>query len=155
MAAKPMGGCRPKKIVGQHRELACSSVCRGQDFTLRGLVGELGRAWLCRSTTGRSGTSFTARKLSYKKKTLVASEARPAGCKRGGACSGWPIRNRIDPRAPGSFIDETWTKTNMGAASRVGRRADNGLPGKAPYGPLEDHDLPGLLCVTIDSPHRG
>jgi putative transposase len=40
LSAKPMGGCRPKKIVGQHRDWLLER-CRAQDFTLRGLVGEL------------------------------------------------------------------------------------------------------------------
>jgi putative transposase len=40
VAAQPMGGCRPKKIVGQHRDWLLER-CRGQDFTLQGLVGEL------------------------------------------------------------------------------------------------------------------
>jgi putative transposase len=31
MAAKPMGGCRPKKIVGQHRDWLLER-CRGQDL---------------------------------------------------------------------------------------------------------------------------
>ena len=40
LSAKPMGGCRPKKIVGQHRDWLLER-CRSQAFTLRGLVGEL------------------------------------------------------------------------------------------------------------------
>ena len=40
VAAQPMGGCRPKKIVDQYRDWLLER-CRGQDVTLRGLVGEL------------------------------------------------------------------------------------------------------------------
>ena len=40
VAAKPMGGCRPKKIVGQYRDWLLER-CRVPDFTLRGLVAEL------------------------------------------------------------------------------------------------------------------
>ena len=40
LAAKPMGGCRPKKIVGEYRDWLLER-CQGQDFTLRGLVDEL------------------------------------------------------------------------------------------------------------------
>src|SRR2546423_14773075 len=40
MAAKPMGGCRPKKIVGQYRDWLVER-CRRQGFTLRGLVDGL------------------------------------------------------------------------------------------------------------------
>ncbi len=40
VAARPMGGRRPKKIVGEYRDWLLER-CRVQDFTLRGLVGEL------------------------------------------------------------------------------------------------------------------
>ena len=40
LAAKPMGGCRPKKIIGEYRDWLLER-CRRQDFTLRGLVAEL------------------------------------------------------------------------------------------------------------------
>src|SRR5262245_63440339 len=40
LAAQPMGGCRPKKIVGQQRDWLLKR-CRGRDPTLRGLVGGL------------------------------------------------------------------------------------------------------------------
>ena len=40
LAAKPMGGCRPKKIVGGYRDWLLKR-CQGQAFTLRGLVDEL------------------------------------------------------------------------------------------------------------------
>ena len=40
VAALPMGGKRPKKIVGEHRDWLVQR-CRNGDFTLRGLVAEL------------------------------------------------------------------------------------------------------------------
>lgn len=40
VAASRMGGHRPKKIVGGHREWLAKR-CQGGDFTLRGLVAEL------------------------------------------------------------------------------------------------------------------
>lgn len=40
VAAQPMGGRRPKKIVGEHRTWLVQR-CRNTDFTLRGLVAEL------------------------------------------------------------------------------------------------------------------
>ena len=39
-AAGRMGGCRPKLIVGEHREWLLAR-CGRRDFTLRGLVAEL------------------------------------------------------------------------------------------------------------------
>jgi putative transposase len=53
VAAKPIGGCRPKKIVGQYRDWLLER-CRVRAFTLRSLVAELAER-ACRSTTGRSG----------------------------------------------------------------------------------------------------
>ena len=40
VAARPMGGCRPKKIIGEYRDWLLQR-CRNGDFTLRGLVAEL------------------------------------------------------------------------------------------------------------------
>jgi putative transposase len=40
LSALPMGGPRPKKLVGAHRDWLLRR-CRERDFTLRGLVGEL------------------------------------------------------------------------------------------------------------------
>ena len=40
VAALPMGGQRPKKIVGEYRDWLVQR-CRAGDFTLRGLVAEL------------------------------------------------------------------------------------------------------------------
>jgi putative transposase len=41
LAAKPMGGCRPKRIVGECRDWLLERR-QGQDFTLRGLVPRSG-----------------------------------------------------------------------------------------------------------------
>ena len=40
MSALPMGGRRPKKLVGEHCDWMLQR-CRERDFTPRGLVGEL------------------------------------------------------------------------------------------------------------------
>jgi putative transposase len=40
LEALPMGGRRPRKIIGEHRDWLLQR-CRAGDFTLRGLVGEL------------------------------------------------------------------------------------------------------------------
>ncbi len=45
VAPGQMGGHRPKKLVGEWRAWLLSR-CRGQDFTLRGLVAELGERGL-------------------------------------------------------------------------------------------------------------
>jgi putative transposase len=66
VAAKPMGGCRPKKIVGEYRDWLLER-CRRQDFTLRGLVGELAERGL--RVDYRTVWEFVhGEKLSYKKR---------------------------------------------------------------------------------------
>ena len=73
MAAKPMGGCRPKKIVGQHRDWLLER-CRRQDFTLRGLVGELAERGL--QVDYRTVWDFVhSEKLTYKKRRWSPASA--------------------------------------------------------------------------------
>jgi len=73
LAAKPMGGCRPKKIVGQHRDWLLER-CRRQDFTLRGLVAELAERGL--QVDYRSVWDFVhSEKLTYKKRRWLPASA--------------------------------------------------------------------------------
>lgn len=73
VAAKPMGGCRPKKIVGQHRDWLLER-CRVQDFTLRGLVAELAERGL--RVDYRTVWEFVhGEKLSYKKRRWSPANA--------------------------------------------------------------------------------
>lgn len=66
VAAKPMGGCRPKKIVGRYRDWLLER-CQGQAFTLRGLVGELAGRGL--QVDYRTVWDFVhGEKLTYKKR---------------------------------------------------------------------------------------
>jgi putative transposase len=66
LAAKPMGGCRPKKIVGEYRDWLLER-CQGQAFTLRGLVGELAERGL--QVDYRTVWDFVhSEKLTYKKR---------------------------------------------------------------------------------------
>jgi putative transposase len=61
-----MGGHRPKKIAGEHREWLLRR-CRAGDFTLRGLVAELAERGL--SVDYRPVWAFVhAEKLSHKKR---------------------------------------------------------------------------------------
>ena len=73
MAAKPMGGCRPKKIVGQYRDWLLER-CRTQDFTLRGLVDELAARGL--QVDYRTVWDFVhSEKLTYKKRRWSPASA--------------------------------------------------------------------------------
>lgn len=66
VAAKPMAGCRPKKIVGRYRDWLLER-CQGQAFTLRGLVGELAGRGL--QVDYRTVWDFVhGEKLTYKKR---------------------------------------------------------------------------------------
>jgi transposase len=72
MAAKPMGGCRPKKIVGQYRDWLVRR-CR-KDFTLRGLVAELAECGL--QVDYRTVWDFIhSEKLTYKKRRWSPASA--------------------------------------------------------------------------------
>lgn len=66
LSALPMGGRRPKKLVGEHRDWLLQR-CRERDFTLRGLVAELGERGL--KVDYRSVWTFVHdEKLSHKKR---------------------------------------------------------------------------------------
>jgi len=66
VAAGKMGGHRPKKLVGAHRDWLVQR-CQENDFTLRGLVAELGERGL--KVDYRSVWAFVhAEKLSHKKR---------------------------------------------------------------------------------------
>src|SRR3954470_12514663 len=66
VAPGQIGGHKPKKIAGTHRDWLVER-CRGRDFTLRGLVAELAERGL--KVDYRSVWEFVhAEKLSYKKR---------------------------------------------------------------------------------------
>jgi transposase len=146
MAARPMGGCRPKKIVGQHRDWLLER-CRGQEFTLRGLVAELAERGL-QVDYRRSGTSFTARSSPIKK-DAGRQRARPAGC----SAAPPAVDGLSEPHRPRLvFIDETWTKTNM-APLRGWAPCGQRLPGKAPHGRWKTMTfLAALRHDRVDAP---
>jgi putative transposase len=73
LAAKPMGGCRPKKIVDEHRDWLLER-CQGRDFTLRGLVSELAERGL--QVDYRVVWNFVhSEKLTYKKRRWSPASA--------------------------------------------------------------------------------
>ena len=80
-----MGGNRPKKLSGAWRQWLVER-CRGGDFTLRGLVGELAERGL--KVDYRSVWECVhAEKLSYKKRRWSPAN-RSAAMSRAGASSG-------------------------------------------------------------------
>jgi transposase len=94
VTSRKVGGHRPRKIVGAHRDWLLQR-CREKAFTLRGLVAELAERGL--KVDYRSVWAFVhAEKLSHKKKTLIAAEQdRPDVARRR---TQWlKYRNRIDP----------------------------------------------------------
>ena len=86
-SARPgrMGGHKPKKIAGAHREWLLAR-CRARDFTLRGLVAELGERGL--KVDYRSVWEFVhAERLTYKKRRWSPASA-PAPMSRAAARNG-------------------------------------------------------------------
>lgn len=80
-----MGGHKPKKIVGAHRAWLVAR-CRERDFTLRGLVAELGERGL--KADYRSVWEFVhSEALTYKKRRWSPASA-PAPMSRAGARNG-------------------------------------------------------------------
>ena len=72
LAAKSMGGCRPKKIVGQYRDWLLER-CR-HDFTLRGLIAELAERGL--QVDYHTVWDFVhSEKLTYKKRRWSPANA--------------------------------------------------------------------------------
>ena len=73
LAAKPMGSCRPKKIVDEHRD-GLLERCRRPDFTLRGLVAELAERGL--QVDYRTVWEFVhSEELTYKKRRWSPASA--------------------------------------------------------------------------------
>lgn len=72
-AAKPAGGRRPKKIIGRYRTWLLER-CRRQDFTLRGLVAELGERGL-RVDYHTVWDFVHGEKLTYKKRRWSPANA--------------------------------------------------------------------------------
>ena len=79
----PVGGHKPKAIVNAHRGFLLIRI-KEKDFTLRGLVTELGPSAASRSMTGRYGTSSMPRNSASKKPCAPANRiARTSRASRG------------------------------------------------------------------------
>jgi transposase len=143
VAPGQMGGHKPKKISGKHRDWLLERT-KARDFTLRGLVAELAERGL--KVDYRSVWEFVhAENLSFKK-TVVASERdRPDVARR--RAQWQKYQGQIDPERL-VFIDETWTKTNM-ATLRGWAPCGTRLTAKVPHGHWKPH------CATIGSRHHG
>ena len=108
VAPGKMGGHRPKKIAGEHRDWLLQRTKQG-DFTLRGLVAELAERGL--KVDYRSVWEFVhAEKLSFKKSLVAGERDRPDVARRRAQWTKY--QDRVEPERL-VFIDETWTKTNM------------------------------------------
>ncbi|TIW16065.1 MAG: IS630 family transposase [Mesorhizobium sp.] len=125
---RQVGGYKPRKLSGAWRDWLVER-CREKDFTLRGLVAELGERGL--KVDYRSVWEFVhAEKLSHKKTLIACEQDRRDVARRR---TQWVLyQDRIDP-ARLVFIDETWTKTNMAPLmgwAPVGQR----IKAKVPHG---------------------
>lgn len=141
VAPGQMGGHKPKKISGKHRDWLLERT-RVRDFTLRGLVAELAERGL--KVDYRSVWEFVhAENLSFKKSVVASERDRPDVARR--RAQWQKYQGQIDPERL-VFIDETWTKTNMATLGAVRHQAHNQSPAR----PLEDHNLPGRIALRSD-----
>ncbi len=145
---RQVGGYKPRKISGAWRDWLVAR-CRQKDFTLRGLVGELGERGL--KVDYRSVWEFVhAEGVVAQKKTVIAAEQdRPDVARR--RAQWFLYQDHIDPSRL-VFIDETWTKTNMAALrgwAPVGQR----IKAKVPHGHWKTMTfLAALRHDRVDAP---
>jgi putative transposase len=137
-----MGGHKPKKISGEHRDWLVQR-CREKDFTLRGLVAELGERGL--KVDYRSVWEFVhAEKLTHKKD----ADRQRAGSSRCGA-SARAVDALSGPHRPLPPRLHRWLSAGgdqrdqdqHGALAGLGA-ARSAAQGQGAAPPLEDHDLP-------------
>jgi transposase len=121
-------GHKPKAISGEHRVRLLQRIKDG-DFTLRGLVAEIGERGL--KVDYRSVWEFVhAEKLSFKKSVVAGERDRPDVARRRAQ---WIKHQKsIDPERL-VFIDETWIRTDM-APLRGWAPSSQRLTGKVPHG---------------------
>jgi len=125
-----MGGHRPRKLVGVHRNWLLERA--KTDFTLRGLQAELAGRGM--TVDYRTVWSFVHDEgLSFKKSVLPAEQLRPAIARRR---EQWKkYQGRLDP-ARLVFIDETWAKPVLSLSKgRTWPRCGDGHLGASDYTP--------------------
>lgn len=143
-----MGGHRPRKIVGEHRDWVLKEIASGASATLQSLADGLEAHGLkvdCRTMWNfvhREGKSF--------KKTVYGDEqTRPDVAKRRDRRSKY--QGLIDPSRL-VFIDETWTKTNMAPLRGWGTQGKR-LISHVPHGHWKTLTfLAALRCDAITAP---
>ena len=142
-----VGGHKPRKISGAHRDWLLQRI-RDGDFTLRGLVVELGERGL--KVDYRSVWEFVhAEKLSFKKKR---GGWRTRSSRRGTPADAMDEVSRSRRSFRLVFIDETWTKTNM-APLRGWAPCGERLMAKVPHGRWKTPTfLAALRHDRVDAP---
>jgi transposase len=150
VAPGKMGGHRPKRISGEHRLWLLQRIKDG-DFTLRGLVCELGERGL--KVDYRSVWEFVhAEKLSFKKSVVAGERNRPDIARRRAQWTRY--QDRIEPERL-VFIDETWTRTNMAplVLRSLGRLAKLlSFTTEGWHGKLRPDRNGELILLTLTSP---
>jgi transposase len=124
-----VGGHRPRKIVGVHRERVLNQIAAGGNVTLQGLPDDLAVRGL--KVDYRTMWNFVHREgKSFKKKVYGDEQSRPDIARRR---ERWrKHQGRIDISRL-VFIDETWTKTNMAPLRGWGTRGKR-LVAHVPHG---------------------
>ena len=142
-----MGGHKPKAISGAHREWLLQRIKDG-DFTIRGLVAELGERGL-KTNYGSVWEFVHAEKLSFKKSVVAGERDRPDVARRRAQWTKY--QKNVDPERL-VFIDETWTRTDMAPLRGWAPRGQR-LVGKVPHGRWKTMTfLAALRHDRIDAP---
>ena len=129
VAPGQIGGYRPKKLVGEHRDWLLQR-CRDGDFTLRGLVAELADRGLQRGLSRGLGPSSTTRSSVTKKD---ADRQRARSSRRGAATPAMEGVSGSDRSCPPGLHRRDLDQDQYGAAARLGPRGQR-LPAKVPHG---------------------
>ena len=152
------GGHRPA-VLKPHRDFLAAALAEQPDITLDALSRRLAAARSVRADTSMLSRFFRRERITFKKKTLVASERdRPDVSRRR---EQWrKYQGRIAPSRL-VFIDETWGKTNLTRSHGWAPRGHR-LLAKVPHGQWETttflaalrHDLIDAPCL-FDGPING
>jgi transposase len=147
VAPGQMGGHKPKAISGEYAVWLSQRIGAG-DFTLRGLVAELGGRGL--KVDYRSVWEFVhAEKLSFKKSVVAGERDRSDVARR--RVQWTKYQDRVEPERL-VFIDETWTRTDMAPLRGWAPRGCR-LTTKVPHGRWKTMTfLAALRHDRIDAP---
>lgn len=143
-----VGGHRPRKIVGEHRDWVLAQVANGADVTLQGLADGLAERGL--TVDYRTMWNFMQREGKSLKKTICGDEqTRPDVARKRRWWGKYLLKIDITRMF---FIDETWTRTNMAPLRGWGTKGKRHVA-RVPHGHWKTLTfLAALRCDSISAP---